>query len=124
VAITALDGSEEWRRSFAGRPLVSWQYLRPEGLLAERIFVLELCFRLTAVNGALVYETQSAALCLSRLRLRFPRWLTPRVRAREQAADERNVTHVRVAITVPLLGPLLVYGGTIRIEEDSGCSRR
>jgi len=59
--VTARGEGEEWRRTFAGRPLVTVQSERPDGLLVERVGPVEMRFRLRVVGGALVYQATSAA---------------------------------------------------------------
>src|SRR5436309_15538246 len=49
LLVTASDGGELWRRTFGGRPLVSMQSARPDGLLLERTGLVELLFQLKVV---------------------------------------------------------------------------
>ena len=105
-------------RTFAGRPLVSFQRNQPEGVLAEHIGPLEIRFRLEVSAGALTYRPGGAALRLGPLRLPLPSWLAPRVSAREKAVGDPNRTHVWVEVSVPLLGLLVAYEGTVTRVED------
>jgi hypothetical protein len=57
LVITPIDNGEVWHRTFAGKPLVSQQWARPDGLLVERMGPLELRFRLTGQAGALCYRS-------------------------------------------------------------------
>ena len=115
--MTARDGGEEWRRTFAGRPLVSMQSGRPDGLLGERMGPLETRFRLTVVDGALLYQAAGAALCLGRLRVPLPRWFSPRTTASERPADEPDRIDVSVEVRLPLLGRLIAYEGRLTCVE-------
>lgn len=117
LVVTPRGEGEEWARSIGGRPLVSVQRGGRGGLLAERAGFLEVSFRLEAVGGALRYHQQGAALCLGPLRLPLPACLAPRVRGREWPAADGVATRIRVAVALPLLGPLIVYGGTLRRED-------
>ncbi len=117
LKVTADEKGEEWRRTFAGHPLVSLQLYRDDGLLVERMGMVELRFRLTVAGGSLNYQTESAALSLGSLSLPLPNWLSPRVIARERAVGDLNQVHVSVDVSFPLLGRLIAYDGMLtRIE--------
>jgi hypothetical protein len=119
LIITPLNHGEEWRRTFAGRPLVSRQYERGDALLAERVGLLEMRFRLEVVAGILFYKSKSAALCLGPLRLPLPGWFAPRLAAREQPDADREGAYVAIEMSLPLLGLLVAYEGPVaRIEAD------
>jgi Domain of unknown function (DUF4166) len=117
LQVTAREGGEEWRRTFAGRPLVSAQSNLGAGLLVERMGIVEMRFRLEAVGGALNYQTAGAALRLGSLRVPLPYRLNPRVTAWEKAVDDTNQIHVSVDVTVPLLGRLIAYDGILTQVE-------
>jgi hypothetical protein len=120
LTVSARGDSEEWRRTFAGRPLVSLQSPRPEGLLAERMGPVEMRFRLQVVGGALAYQTTSAALCLGSLRVPLPPWFCPRVRALERAVGGGEQIDVSVEVHFPLLGRLITYEGKLSHVEAKG----
>jgi hypothetical protein len=113
LQVTAREEGEEWRRTFAGNPLVSAQSDRIDGLLAERMGILEMHFRLEVVSGALSYQTVSVALRFGTLRVPIPYWLSPRVTARERAVGDMNQIHVSVDVTFPLIGRLIAYEGML-----------
>ncbi len=121
LQVTALEEGEQWRRTFAGRPLVSMQSNRPDGrfdgLLVERIGIVEMRFRLEVGGGALSYETVSAALRFGFLRVPLPHWLSPCVTAWERAIGETDQIHVSVDVTFPLLGRLIAYNGMLTQVE-------
>ena len=73
LTVTSRDRGEVWNRTFAGRPMASFQWGRPDGLLAERTGPLEMRFRLEVCEGALVYHSAGAVLRLGPLRLPLPR---------------------------------------------------
>jgi hypothetical protein len=120
LQVTARGDSEEWRRTFAGRPLVSLQSERPDRLLAERMGLVELRFRLQVVGGALAYQTSSAALCLGSFRVPLPHWFSPCVRAWERPVGEGNQLAVSVDVRLPLLGCLIAYDGKLTRVETQG----
>lgn len=120
LLVTARGDGEQWRRMFAGRPLVSLQSGRPDGQLAERIGPVEMRFRLQVVEGALVYQATSAALCLGSLRVPLPHWFSPRVRALERPVGEGDQIDVSVEVRLPLLGCLFAYDGRLTRVEVPG----
>ena len=120
LLVTAWDGGEKWQRTFAGKPLVTLQSDRPDGLLAERMGFVEMRFRLEVVGGALAYRTTSAALCLGSLRVPLPHWFSPRVRALERTGGEGDQIDVSVEVHLRVLGCLLAYDGKLTRIEVQG----
>jgi hypothetical protein len=123
LVITPRANGEEWHRSFAGQPFVSWQWMRPDGLLAERVVFLELRFQLVIVNGTLLYRQQRAAFCFGPLCLPLPGCFSPQVDAWEKPADDGVQTCVSVEVHLPLFGRLITYEGTIGRHKAEPCSR-
>jgi hypothetical protein len=119
LLITPSEQGEEWRRSFAGSPLVSTQWQRPDGLLAERLGPWEFQFRLETANGGLVYRQWRAALHMGPLRIPLPRWLAPRVTAREMPAGEPGRVDVWVELRLPTLGRVIAYEGSVTKHEGT-----
>jgi hypothetical protein len=117
LLITPGEHGEEWRRSFAGSPLVSTQWQRPDGLLAERLGPLELQFRLETAGGGLIYRQSGAALHVGPLRIPLPRWLAPWVTAREMPAGEPRRIEVWVELSAPALGRVIAYEGNVTKSE-------
>jgi hypothetical protein len=117
LQVTAQEEGEEWRRTFAGRPMVSMQYDRGDGPLVERLGIMEMRFRLEVVGGALSYKTVSAAVRLGFLGVPLPYWLSPYVTAWEKAVGDTNQIQVSVEVTLPLLGRLIVYDGILTQVE-------
>jgi|ERR1043166_2335159 hypothetical protein len=117
LAVVTIPTGEEWRRSFAGKPMVSTQSAHADGRLVERVGLSELRFRLAAQNGGLRYETTGCALRLGPLRLPLPLRLSPRVTASEQAAPGGDRIDVVVEMHLPLLGLLIRYGGQLTLGE-------
>jgi len=113
LQVTAQEDGEEWRRTFAGRPLVSLQSARGAELLVERLGIMEMMMRLEIVGGALSYQTVNAALRLGFLRVPLPNRLSPHVTAWEKSVGDTNQIHVSVDVTLPLLGRLIAYDGVL-----------
>src|SRR5215468_3545115 len=123
LEVTSQEKSEEWRRTFAGRPLVSTQSYRPDGrldgVMVERMGIVELRFRLEVVGGAINYHTVGAAVRFGSLHVPLPHWLSPCVTAWERAVGDMNQIHVSVNVTFPLLGRLISYEGLLtRVEAQ------
>lgn len=117
LQVTAQEKGEEWRRTFAGRPLVSLQFDRGDGLLAERMGIVEMRFRLEGAGGALNYQTVSAAFGLGSFQVSLPRWLSPRVTAWERAVGDMNQINVSVEVNFSLFGLLIAYDGLLTQVE-------
>jgi hypothetical protein len=117
LQVTAREEGEEWRRTFAGHPLVSMQYDRVDGLLVERMGITEMRFRLGVIGGALSYQTVSVALRFGSLPVPLPYWLSPSVAAWEKAVDNMNQIHVSVDVTFPFIGRLIAYDGMLTQVE-------
>jgi len=109
---------ERWHRTFGGRVFDTSQREGEGRLLAERAGPVELLFRLSVEEGALVYRQAGAALCLGRLRVPLPPALAPRVEAREQGADDRRSVLVYVSSGAPFVGPVLSYEGRLSVNAD------
>ena len=123
LQVTTREENEEWRRTFAGRPLVSMQSYRPDGrldgVMVERMGIVELRFRLEVVGGAINYHTVGAAVRFGSLHVPLPHWLSPCVTAWERAVGDMNQIHVSVNVTFPLLGRLISYEGLLtRVEAQ------
>jgi hypothetical protein len=108
--------SETWSRTFGRRLLVTTQCGRPDGTLAERFGALELRFRLRVIEDGLTYVRVGAAIRVGRLVIPLPRWLSPRVEARE--AGYGRATHVRVEISAPAIGLVMSYEGCVEVEHS------
>jgi len=108
--------TERWTRTFGRRSLVTIQRALADGSLAEGFGPLELRFRLHVAGGALSYVQAGAALTVGRWSLPLPRWVAPRVEAREERDDGGDLVHVRVGISAPMIGLLMSYEGYLRVE--------
>lgn len=119
LVVTPTGDQEEWHRAFAGRPFVSLQWKHAEGFLLEQMGIFVQRFRLNAVDGSLRYENDGSSLRLGPYLLPLPGWLAPRVTASEVPSDDGIA--VSVETTLPLLGLLVAYEGTVRIEDSHSC---
>jgi uncharacterized protein DUF4166 len=117
LQVTAQEEGEEWRRAFAGHPLVSLQSDNGDGLLVERMGIVEMRFQLGVAGGALNYQTVGAALRFGSLRVPLPSLLSPCVTACEKAVGDMNQIHVSVNVTFSLIGRLIAYDGVLTQVE-------
>jgi hypothetical protein len=108
-------GSERWRRTFGDRTLTTTQS-RDATELVERFGPVACRFRLEAREGALCFVQTGAALWLGRLRVRLPRWLSPRVAGMARASGAH--VRVEVSVAVPIVGLLVAYSGEVVVGED------
>lgn len=114
LEVRALRDEQIWERDFAGFRMTTIQSLAPGGLMAERRGPLELLFRLDTEARALVYRPAGLRLRVGPLRIPLPSWCGPRVEVRAWCEpDEDDVMHVRVSMSLPLLGEAITYGGSL-----------
>jgi uncharacterized protein DUF4166 len=118
LTITRDGAGEKWLREFGDSSFVSIQSERAGSLLVERIGRLELWFRLNVDGGRLVYRQVAASLRCGPVRIPLPRWCGPRVAAHEEPDDGPNRTRVFVEVSLPLVGLLIAYTGTLVTEES------
>ena len=97
---------ERWVRSFAGRPLVTWQTHRGD-LLLERGGPLCFGLVLDVVAGGMTFRTRRTWF----LGVPLPRWMAPTVEA--EAIPNGEAWNVAVRLTLPLVGRLLDYEGEV-----------
>jgi Domain of unknown function (DUF4166) len=117
LTVTPHHDGERWHRTFAGRPFVTTQYEHGRGLLAERVGLLEIRFRLEVVNGGLLYRQTGMAVSLGRWRVPLPQWLAPHVAAWEKPGAGPEQTEILVDVHAPLIGPIISYAGILRRVE-------
>ncbi|MGB8645853.1 MAG: DUF4166 domain-containing protein [Anaerolineae bacterium] len=117
LEVTREGPGEHWSRTLGGRRMVTTQQASADGLLVERLGILEFHLRLGVVAGAITYSQEKACLRLGRWLVPLARWLAPAVSAREAAVRREGAVQVHVVITLPVVGPLLSYGGELVFEE-------
>lgn len=117
LVVTSRHDGEHWHREFAGKSFVTEQSAHDGHILAERIGPTEIRYSLEVMDHALLYRQQSAALRLGSLRVPLPRWLSPRIAAREWVMPGEMRTRVSVKVTLPLVGLLVHYEGYVEREE-------
>ena len=116
LTVTSVDGQEHWYRRIGERTLETWQSQANPAELTERYGCLEFRFLLHAAEESLHYVQRGAALRFVAGRLRLPDYLAPRVNARETAAGPGQVS-VAVSVTLPVIGLLIEYAGTVGIAK-------
>ncbi len=110
LQVETIPDGELWRRTFAGAPLVTYQ-AQEGAFLLEAMGLFQCFFRLSAVDGALIFEQVGAALGYRSLAIPLPRFLAPFVEGR--AAPERDDVRVDVRIHAPVVGLLVAYDGLV-----------
>jgi hypothetical protein len=117
LTITNTRGREIWHREFAGQRFITGQREYGAGLLIEDFGPTEVWYRLEVSDGALVYHQVKSALRVGSWRIPIPGPIFPRIAARESAPAGNRGTHVRVIVTLSLIGLLVSYEGHIEKEE-------
>lgn len=117
LVVTAEGDGERWRRTFEDRRFDTRQYQAGECVVAERIGIIEFEFQLDVAGGGLVFRQRRASFVFGSIRLPLPAVSAPRVDAREDAVGDRRL-RIYVRVTVPMLGPVLTYEGTVDYEES------
>ena len=118
LVVTRTRGVERWHRTFAGRDFVTYQRRTADGLMAESAGPFEILFRLDERGGARLYLQEGFAFRLGRLRILLPRWLSPRVVARERVSADGSRVRASVRVSAPLVGLLIAYGGRVELEGE------
>ena len=108
---------ETWSRTFAGKALITVQYQYRTDLLAERLGCLEFWFRLRVIEHMLDFWHAGSAGVLGPMRVPLPRWLSPRITAREWAGLEAGSLQVAVRVSLPFIGLLMAYEGCLKRED-------
>ena len=93
------------------------QYQRGTDLLAERLGCLEFCFRLRVIEQALDFWHTGTACVLGPICVPLPRWVSPRVVAREWAGLGEVSLQVAVRVSLPFIGLLMAYEGCLKRED-------
>lgn len=110
VEIIVSEGREQWTRHVAGHAMRS-RLRAVDGLLDERLGLVDFRFRLTSVDHDIVW-TVAGVRVLGLLPLPVS-WFSL-VRARESADGERY--RFEVVAALPLAGPLVHYRGWLVVE--------
>ena len=109
VAFAEKDGVERWTRDFGGHVFGS-ELSEKRGLVVERFGPIRFAFALPADGKGLAMALRRWSI----FRIPLPRFLAPRIAAREwQEENGRFGFDVRVAM--PLVGPVVRYAGWLAL---------
>jgi hypothetical protein len=108
---------ETWSRTFAGKVLRTVQYQRGAALLAERLGCLEFRFYLHVIEHTLAFWHTGTACALGPMRVPLPRWVSPRITAREWAGPGEGSLQVAVRVSLPFIGLLMAYEGCLKHKD-------
>lgn len=110
---------ESWRRRFGERVFLTRQRMGQANLLMEEFGPIRIRYRLSVVDGALLYRQVAASLCLGGAGRPLPSWLVPHVSAREWSEGDGPWVRVRVSVLHRFLGSIFEYEGRIQMECES-----
>jgi hypothetical protein len=111
LEIESCAGGERWNRTFDGRRLNSRQYFVGPGVMRECVGCIALEFQLIVEDSRLIYQQTRAGLRIGSRLVPLPAWMLPTVSATEELG------FTSVSISVPGVGPVLTYAGTIELQE-------
>lgn len=118
LTIQPNGSTETWKRNFDGRPFVTHQHIRQDGLLAERADFVELWFSLNVdQEGALNYQHLKTNLCLGPLRIPVPKWIAPQISAKEWAIPGSTEMCADIRVTTPGGEIIIHYNGALNLME-------
>lgn len=110
VRFAEVDGRERWTRDFSGERFSSELSATASGdALVERFGPMRFVFDLTAEGEVLHMHLRRWSV----LHIPMPKWLAPRITAREYAAGEDFCFDV--SIRYPLIGEIIRYEGALRV---------
>jgi hypothetical protein len=106
LAFAERNGVETWTRDFGGHRFASALSAASGGLIEERFGPLRFAFNLPADGAGLEMRLRR----WSAFRLPLPRFLAPRIAAREWE-DKEGRFRFDVAVALPLVGDVVAYSG-------------
>jgi uncharacterized protein YbjT (DUF2867 family) len=107
VAFAEREGRERWTRDFGGH-VFSSELSTKWGLAIERFGPMRFGFALQSTAGGLTMHLQRWSV----FGIRLPRFLAPRIAAREWEAESRF--HFDVRLSFPPIGPIIHYTGWLK----------
>lgn len=116
LMVTPAGDGAHWRRTFGRCALNTRQYPLGADRFAERHGPVEFTFRREPAPGGTIFRQLDSAIVVGPLRARLPAWCAPTVAAREDRVDDGRV-RIDVCVSLPIVGPILRYAGTIEMEE-------
>jgi hypothetical protein len=113
---------EVWHRAFDGVVLKTTQRAGRESLLVERFGAFEFRFALTVKEGGLFYRQVGVAFLIGPIPIMLWKKLAPHVAAHESPGTGWT-TDVSVEISVPLIGRIMSYKGSLEQEHRNDTCR-
>jgi len=117
LSLTTVGPYQIWSRTMGGRPMISVQHARGDGVVAERFGPLEVKLTVDVVDGELRHQSGGFSLCLGPLRVPIPGLLAPGIQARVWAEDDPEIVNTQVELVDRRGRRLMWYGGAVRICE-------
>ena len=112
VGFSERDGRETWTRDFGGYRFRS-ELSAHEGLVVERFGPIRFAFSLPSDGAGLAMELRRWNI----FGVRLPRWLAPRIDAREWQEGDRF--RFDVSVSAPLAGRIVRYSGWLRPLDEA-----
>jgi hypothetical protein len=107
---------QRWHRTIGTARMVSRQW-DAESRLCEGFGLFECHFDVEGRDGCLLFSQRTACVALGTFRIRIPAALAPSIRA--EVCSDGDGARVSVAMSMPILGPILSYTGLVYAEPRS-----
>jgi hypothetical protein len=107
----------------AGRRTMVDEIAAEGGRIVDRLgspVRVESWFDATVVDGGLRLDSTTVAVRFGRVRIRLPRFASPRVVLSERYEPEQDAQRVSITVDLPVIGRLYEYAGTFRYEIRTG----
>jgi hypothetical protein len=113
LEVRSYDDHQIWSRDFGGFAMLTRQSMLADGRMAERRGPVELLFRVTSEDGAVVYRPAGMRLRIGPIAIPIPGWFALRVEARAWCEPDDLRMHVLVSVRSSLGGTIATYGGPL-----------
>lgn len=110
LRVTRDGQSQRWHRTIGTTTMVTRQW-NAEQRLCEGFGVFECRFDVERRDGCLHFVQRAACFGLGPFKIRIPAPVAPSVRA--EVCSAGNGARVSVAMSIPLLGPVMSYAGVV-----------
>lgn len=117
LRVVRTESGEAWERHFRGVPFFTMQEPGEDSTFTEIIGPIALRMKLVVEDGCLLYQPVHASFKMGRLSIPIPRWCYSSSYAREMACPGSDEPSMIVSMSIPFLGLLVQYFGSMQITS-------